>query len=341
MSEVKKIDYKRVFKEILNRRKCYYKVLPTVFILSCLFIICIPRTYTSDTEVVPETESGASSAGGLASLASTLGFDFSAIESTDAITPIMYPNLLKDNGFISDLLKIRVRTLDGKIEDTLFNYVYYHEKGPWWSIVQSYIINLFKSSENGTGREMDPYAPTKKEFDAMEKLRGHIKLKVDKKTGSIYIETTTQDALVSKVLADSVREHLQRFIIKYRTKKASNDVKYYSDLVVKAKIDYEESRKAYSRFADRNMNSNWKEIASKSDAMEKDAEMLYNNYSILNTQLPASKAKLQERTPAFMLVKGASVPLKPSGPKRMIFVLVMTILAFCGTTIYVLRDIIS
>jgi hypothetical protein len=42
-----------------------------------------------------------------------------------------------------------------------------------------------------------------------------------------------------------------------------------------------------------------------------------------------------------MLVKGASVPLKPSGPKRMIFVLVMTILAFCGTTIYVLRDIIS
>ena len=58
MSEVKKIDYKRVFKEILNRRKCYYKVLPTVFILSCLFIICIPRTYTSDTEVVPETESG-------------------------------------------------------------------------------------------------------------------------------------------------------------------------------------------------------------------------------------------------------------------------------------------
>ena len=93
MSETKKIDYKKVFTEILKRRKYYYKVLPVVFLLSCFYILSIPRTYVSETEVVPETESGAASAGALTSLASTLGFDLSAMESTDAITPIMYPNL--------------------------------------------------------------------------------------------------------------------------------------------------------------------------------------------------------------------------------------------------------
>ena len=49
---------------------------------------------------------------------------------------------------------------------------------------------------------------------------------------------------------------------------------------------------------------------------------------LLNNQLQAAKAKIQERTPAFTMLQNASVPTKPEGPKRMIFVLVMTFLAF-------------
>jgi len=47
---------------------------------------------------------------------------------------------------------------------------------------------------------------------------------------------------------------------------------------------------------------------------------------------------VQERTPAFTLLKGASVPIKPSGPKRMIFVIGMVILAFFGTIGWILKD---
>ena len=68
--------------------------------------------------------------------------------------------------------------------------------------------------------------------------------------------------------------------------------------------------------------------------------MIYENYGVLNTQLQAAKARVQERTPAFMIIKGAEVPLKPTAPKRVIFVLVMTFLAFCGTTLFILRKII-
>ena len=71
MSDTRRIDYKKVFIEILKRRRYYYIVLPVVFLLSCFYILSIPRTYISETEVVPETESGAASAGALTSLAST------------------------------------------------------------------------------------------------------------------------------------------------------------------------------------------------------------------------------------------------------------------------------
>ena len=45
-------------------------------------------------------------------------------------------------------------------------------------------------------------------------------------------------------------------------------------------------------------------------------------------------ARVQERTPAFTILQPASVPVKPAGPKRMIFVLVVVFLTFIGLTIY-------
>lgn len=70
-------------------------------------------------------------------------------------------------------------------------------------------------------------------------------------------------------------------------------------------------------------------------------QLKYNAYSTLSNQLQIAKAKLQERTPVFTLIKGAVVPTKPDSPKRMKFVLIMTFMAFLATSIYVLRDIIS
>jgi LPS O-antigen subunit length determinant protein (WzzB/FepE family) len=54
-------------------------------------------------------------------------------------------------------------------------------------------------------------------------------------------------------------------------------------------------------------------------------------------QLQASKAKLQERMPAFTILQGASVPVKPSGPKRMVFVAAMLFLATVITSLVVCR----
>ena len=67
-------------------------------------------------------------------------------------------------------------------------------------------------------------------------------------------------------------------------------------------------------------------------------QLKYNTYSTLNTQLQAAKAKVQERTPAFTTIKGASVPIKPAGPKRMLFVLGMMVLTFFCTSLYAVKD---
>ena len=58
----------------------------------------------------------------------------------------------------------------------------------------------------------------------------------------------------------------------------------------------------------------------------------------MTTQYQAAKAKVQERTPAFTVVKGAAVPIKAAKPKRMLFVLGMLVLAFIITTLYIAKE---
>jgi hypothetical protein len=50
-----------------------------------------------------------------------------------------------------------------------------------------------------------------------------------------------------------------------------------------------------------------------------------------------ARAKVQERTPVFTTLQGASVPELPAGPKRIIFVLGMLVIAMITTTFWVLR----
>ena len=163
-------------------------------------------------------------------------------------------------------------------------------------------------------------------------------MRVDKKTGIISIKTTAQDALICKALADSACAHLQAFITEYRTKKAIIDKEYYKQLTEEAKENYEKARRLYASYADANSEVVLASYRTKLDDLENDMQLKFNAYTALSNQLQQAKAKVQERTPAFSILKGASVPIKASKPKRMIFVLAMLIFATLATSAYLLKD---
>jgi capsule polysaccharide export protein KpsE/RkpR len=336
------IDYRAVFREILKRKRLFYKILPITFLLSIIYILCIPRYYVTDTKMAPEIEN--SMAGGtLGSIASSFGFDLSDMETSDAITPMLYPDLMEDNGFVTGLFPIQVKSQDGSINTTYHDYLKKYQKEPWWTRVIYSIISLLpKKDEGGKGKqgEADPYILSKNEDDIAGAIRNNVKLSTDKKTGVITITVKAQDRLVCKTIADSVRGHLQQFISSYRTNKARTDLEYYKNLVAEAKHEYQKARQVYGSYSDANSDLVLESYRSKREDLENEMQLKFNAYSALNNQMQAAKAKVQERTPVFTLIKGAAMPIRPSGPKRMLFVLEMLILAFIGTSLYVMKDIL-
>lgn len=142
----------------------------------------------------------------------------------------------------------------------------------------------------------------------------------------ITVFATAQDPLICKILADSVSEKLKAFIIKYRTSKSQKDVEHYKKLMAESQAAYEKVRRQYASFADANNDVIMESVKSKMEDMENDMQLKYNQYTAYNTQYQASIAKLREHTPVFTVLQGASVPVKPAGPKRMLSIL--GILAF-------------
>ncbi|MBQ1656986.1 MAG: hypothetical protein II058_00645, partial [Rhodocyclaceae bacterium] len=114
---------------------------------------------------------------------------------------------------------------------------------------------------------------------------------------------------------------------------------YYKKLAAEAKREYEKVRQQYAYMADASTNVSLRSVEMKMEDVENDMQLKYNAYTTINAQLQAAKAKVQERTPVFTVLKGASVPTKPAGPKRMIFVVAMLFLAFVGTVGYLCVEI--
>lgn len=332
------IDYRLVFREILKRKKLFYKTIPITMVLSALFILCFPRYYTTEVKLAPELESSGSS---LSSIAASFGFDIGEMQTSDAISPLLYPDLMEDNAFVTDMFNIKVVSQDGEISTSYYEYLKKYQAYPWWIYPINYIKKLFKKKEKNTGEKFNPYYLSRTDNGLAEKIRDNIQFNVDKKTGVISITVTAQDALICKTIADSVTNRLQHFITTYRTNKARTDYEYYKTLVADAKQAYEQTRQMYGKTADANSKVALKSVELQLEDIENDMQLKFNTYTSLNTQLEAAKAKVQERTPAFTIIKGAAVPVKPTGPKRMLFVLGMTILACIVTGIYILKDIVS
>lgn len=337
--DIEVIDLRIIFSKIWAKKKLYYIVLPIVFILSCAYILCIPRTYTSSLSLAPEMSNSQNIGGAIGSLASSFGIDLDNMETTDAINPMLYPDLMEDNGFVVGLFNIKVATIDGTVKCSYFDYLTKHQDYPFWAKSIGAIKELFAEKETkGKGATKDnPYMLSKKQDDVASAIRKSISISIDKKTVVITITTTAQDPLICKTLADSLKERLQVFITNYRTSKARVDEQYYKTLTAEAKHEYEKARQLYGSYADANTEVVLTSVKAKQDDIENDMQLKFNAYSAMLTQYQAAKAKVQERTPAFTVVKGAAVPIKASGPKRMIFVLGMLFVAFCSTSFWIVR----
>lgn len=338
------IDLREIARTLWNNKKSFYKIWIWTFILSCIWILPQPRYYACEVKLAPEM-SGDNVGGGLSSIASSFGFDLNAMAVQDAIYPELYPDLFESPEFIVGLYDIQVKTIDGKISTTYYDYIKSYQKTniltfPFRWALKS-VKGWFEEDDSVNGRtetgEVNPFLMSKKDYTLLMLIMKKVSCSVDKKNSVITIKVEDQDPLVCAIMADSVKLHLQNFIVRYRTSKANEDLIHYQQVRDSAELEYDQIREAYSRYCDTHQDVYLQSYLSKRDKLEGQLTNKQNSLTAMETQLQATKVKLQEKTPAFTTLKSAIVPIKPAGPKRMIFVLAMMFLSTLVYSIVVCR----
>jgi len=330
-----------IFKCLISHWRTYIIPLVVTFALTLILVLPIPRYYTVTVMLAPEASSSGGVSGGLGSLASMAGINLSGMASGDAIIPKFYPDLMESTDFLVPILSVKVKTSNGKFCGAYGEYLTTQCKAAWWQNILGTTMNFLKG-ENGSNYKMsgkekvDPYKLTKGQEGVLKKVKGSISCIVDKKTDVITIKTTSQDPLVSTMLADTVLQKLQDFITTYRTKKAKNDLKHYQELLVQASKNYAKMREEYGAYVDANQDVVLASYKVKEEKLENELQIAYNAYSQYKAQVQLAEAKVMERTPVFTTIQNPSVPIRPSGPKRMIITGLMLVLCFIGVSVYVL-----
>ena len=333
----KPIDFGKIYHDLLKYKRLYYIVLSATFIFAAFITLSIPNYYTCTVKLSPELSTKSASTGGLASLASSFGVNLGSSlgNSSEALFPTLYPDLMTSVDFKTDLFKVKVRPEDTDQEYTYYDYKKDIEKAPWWTKILKLFFGLFKSAEAKT-ESIDPRKLTKEQDEMAKVIEQNIVCDVDKKTMVITISAKDADPVVCTTMADSTMALLQRYITNYRTSKARVDLDYNKKLLADAKRDFEKASQAYAQYADANLHSFQEKIRQKLVELETEAQLKRNVYQQVMAQYQQAEMKLQEATPAFAVIQASTIPVQKTGPKRSYLCFIWLFFAFLCTSIYAL-----
>ena len=326
-TDVYNFDIKKLLASMVRHKLQYAIVLSVSFALGIIVSFSLPKSYTAKVMLAPETSTG-NSLGGLSSLASLAGVNMNGM-SSDAIYPEIYPEVVGSTKFLVELSSIKVKSADGTISTTLYDYIETKQKAPWWSSMFSFL-----GKEKHTGKTLNAFNLSQEQSGIINAIGNSISCSVNNSTSVITIKATAQDPLISATLADSVSVRLQKFITDYRTNKARNDVNNIQKLYNEAKARYDKARQLYSSYSDSNNDLILASYKAKQSDLENEMQLQYNIYSQVTTQLQMAKAKVIEKTPVYAVLQPSTVPYRHSAPKKSLVLVAFLFIGFFGYTAY-------
>ena len=335
------IDLMEYARKLWAARKLLLKVAGIAVIVGVVIALSIPKQYTAEVTLSPESGKGGGSS--LSGMAAMLGIgSINMGGDANALNFSMASDILASTPFVLELFNTKVKTLDGKVDTTLVAYLE-TQSAPWWNSLMSLpgkaiggVMSLFSSNEKMEEKPIDPFHLTPKQKGQVSAIRSIIMANSDKKTGITKVSATLQDPLVAATLVDTVLVKLQKYITNYKTSKAQEDCKYWEELYKERQKEYYEAQEKYARYSDANQNVILQSVRIEQERLQNEQSLAFQVFSQVATQLQMSKAKLQEEKPAFAILEPASVPLLPSGTSRKMILVGVVFLAVAAAAAWVL-----
>lgn len=320
----------------LWKKRCIYiKYVCVGVVLSLIISFSIPKTYSSSVLLAPETTDG-QFGGNISSVAGLAGLNFG--ENQDAFTVDLYPTIVSSSDFTLGLSGVKVKSSKLGIETTYGNYLLKYDKHPWWNHpinwIKATVAKLFKNnveSDNKTSTGLR--CLSKKDYDICGRIQGNVRFSVENLTGIVSVAVFDYDPEIASIVADSVVERLNSFILDYRTSKARKQYEYTSALCDSTRLNYLNVQDRYVKYVATHQALNSPMQKAEMDFLEKEVDLAFQSYSTAMLQNQMAHAKILESTPVYTVIESSYVPLYADSPKKVILLLVFVMFSFIMATI--------
>ena len=299
-----------------------------------------PKTYYSKSVFVPIiSENGFdSSLGGLASLA---GISLDGNFDSDEISPLLY-------GRISQSLKFRKQLLSSEIElgGEKITYEEYlttrYRRGPkqkvrsFFNSISPSLMGRGSSGDN-QHNEVDSSSEifflTPYEDDLYKIIADELRLHVLEKEGIVELGFDTQNAHVSAQMTKSAKSLLQNEIMRLKTERAKQELDFTKELFEEKKSLFEDVQLRLAEFEDSNRSVSTAVSRLGLDKLRAEYNFSQSVFLELGKQYEQAKLSLERRRPVFRDLEQIIVPIRKSGPKRLVYAVVIAFLGILLLTV--------
>ena len=347
------IDIMELLRKLWMNKKTIFRWCGIAIVVGLVIGFSLPREFTVSSKLAPEIVAK-NSAGSLSSLASLAGINLGVMNTSDAVYPDLYPDIVSSTPFVAELFPVQVdfEFKKEKMTTDYYTYLLDYTRSPWWSKVIAapfkalgWVVSRFRQQEEEEPVEgyatLNPSELTKDQDFVAKAVRESITLSVDKKTSVISLSVTAQDPHVAAKISEEVIARLKTYVTNYRTEKSRTDLAYYEILYDKAKSDYFSAQQRYARYVDSNQGIVLQRVKTEQERLQNEMNLSYQLYNSCAQQLQAAKAKVQLETPVFTIIDPPQVPLKRSKPSKMMILLACVFLGAVAASVWVLwgRDL--
>ncbi len=332
------IDITEILKKLWIKRSFIIK-LTAVFLLMGLFIALFsPVQYTSTCTVVPQS-SNRSGGSSLGSVAAIMGVNLgTAVMNEGALSPVMYPEIIKSVPFAREIMKTEV-VVEKSNGQPISLYDYYsnkqYRKFNLLGTIKRYTIGLpgvvigsFRGNDKSEVVESSivsdsttVYNLSREEKIVYDAIQGAIQVNPNSSDGYVSLGYTFPEARVAAQVTDKLYRTLEAYVSQFKSEKLNDNLMFVEQSYETARTDFLDAQNRLTAFQDANRSLTTASARSMETRLNNEYDIAFTLYRELATQREQAKIAVKENQTILTLVNPPVVPLERSAPRRSIIMI--------------------
>lgn len=342
------IDYKALLLRFWAKRRYIFYVCCAFTALGLLAAIFQKPVYTSSCTFVPLSSSSKASAGSLSSLAAMAGISLGDMSSGEALSPLIYPQILGSVEFNKELMRVPLHFEDYDEPASLYD-IATDPKFRRFSLravfgtIKKYtiglpfvILNAIRGEKpeivvpEGQGKKKIS-AYTKDEYEIYKRLSKMLSMTVEKKDGYLTLSARSSEALAAAELCQGAMNLMQKYISDFKQDQAEDNLAYLQARSEETRADYLAKQMELAQYVDSNRGLPTATSQTRREQLTSEYELAFALYTEVSKQLLQAELKVKKDTPVLSEVKPVDVPMQKSNSRMrtlIIWVFFGVIIAF-------------